>query len=224
MKSVTRPLKDEYRLFARIYDTLLNPVLRGIRRAGLRMFSPKPGMKVLDVGCGTGAHLETYRKNGCRLYGLDTSPSMLAVAGKRLGMEADLRIHNAALMPFERGTFDLVLCMFVLHEMNPSTRAATLLEMERVAAPEGRILLIDFNSRSPVTLRDWCARLLIMMAEIVAGRRHFRNYRRFISTKGLEGLLQSSSLVKERQKVAAGGALMMYLLQPAAYRTGSRKT
>ena len=170
-------------------------------------------MKVLDVGCGTGAHLEVYRKYGCLLYGLDTSPSMLAAAERRFGPSADLRIHNAAAMPFENDTFDMTICMFVLHEMNSSTRRATLLEIERVVAPGGRILLIDFNTLKPSTLKGRLAKLLIIIAEISAGRRHFRNYRRFMSANGLEGLLQSSSLLKNRRKIAAGGALALYLLQ-----------
>lgn len=213
MQDISNPPEDEYRVFSRIYDTVLGPMLRGIRRAGLRMFPPKPGMKVLDVGCGTGAHLAHYHKYGCLLYGLDTSPSMLAVAEKRLGGEVDLRIHSAAEMPFENDTFDIVVCMFVLHEMDPSTRAATLLEMERVAGPGGRILLIDFSVQRPATLKGWFAKLLIMMAETAAGRRHFRNFRRFMSTNGLEGLVQSSSLLKEREKRLAGGSLSLYLLR-----------
>ena len=31
----------------------------------------------LDVGCGTGAHLEMYQRYGGSLYGMDTSPTML---------------------------------------------------------------------------------------------------------------------------------------------------
>lgn len=215
MQDISYSSKDEYKLAARIYDTLLGPALRGVRRSGIRMFPPKPGMKVLDVGCGTGAHLEMYRQYGCRLYGLDTSPSMLAIAGKRPEMEADLRIHTAAGMPFENSTFDMVLCMFVLHEMNPSTREATLLEMKRVTRPGGRILLIDFNAERPGTLRGWFARLLIIIAETAAGRRHFRNYRQFMSSNGLEALVQSSSLLKERQNLAAGGSIVLYLLHPS---------
>lgn len=215
MKGTRVSSKDEYRLFARIYDIVLGPALLKFRYAGLRMFPPYPGMKVLDVGCGTGAHLEMYRNFGCRLYGLDTSRSMLAVAGKRLEGVADLRIHDAGTMPFESNKFDMVLCMFVLHEMSPQVRTAALREMKRVVRPGGRVLLIDFNARRPRTMRGRIAKLMIFMAEVAAGKRHFRNYREFMSTNGLESLVPFSSFFKERQKFAAGGALVLYLLRPA---------
>jgi 2-polyprenyl-3-methyl-5-hydroxy-6-metoxy-1,4-benzoquinol methylase len=52
---------------------------------GLKMFPPREGMQVLDVGCGTGLQLAGYRQAGCRVTGIDASPAMLQVAGRARG-------------------------------------------------------------------------------------------------------------------------------------------
>ena len=77
--------EDPYRRVANIYDRLFESLNSGLRLLGVRMFLPKKGMKVLDVGCGTGIQLDMYRRFNCKLYGIDTSPSMLDVASSRLG-------------------------------------------------------------------------------------------------------------------------------------------
>lgn len=64
---------------------------------------------LLDVGCGTGKHLEHFRK-WYRVEGLDVDPHMVAVARQRL---PDVRLHEADMQEFELGrTFDVVTCLF----------------------------------------------------------------------------------------------------------------
>jgi len=78
---------DPYRKAAGIYDRLLEPLNKGLRSLGVCMLPPEQGMKVLDVGCGTGIHLSLYQKTGCNLYGIDSSPAMLDIASQiRLGL------------------------------------------------------------------------------------------------------------------------------------------
>ena len=60
-------MKDAYRNIAWIYDRLFENLNRGLRLAGIRMFRPSKGMNVLDVGCGTGTHLELYQRYKCNL-------------------------------------------------------------------------------------------------------------------------------------------------------------
>ncbi|GAF88483.1 unnamed protein product, partial [marine sediment metagenome] len=76
---------DPYKKNAKLYDTFIGPLTSGLRALGMKMFPPREGMAVLDVGCGTGIHLELYQKAGCNVYGIDQSPSMLQVARNRLG-------------------------------------------------------------------------------------------------------------------------------------------
>lgn len=205
--------EDAYRSIARWYDTLFEPINGGLRLLGLRLFLPKEGMTVLDVGCGTGRQLELYRKYRCALYGIDPSPSMLAIAKKRLGDSAKLHFGDASEMPYAARAFDLVISMLTLHEMNQTTRASVIREMKRVLKHSGRILLIDFHPGPIRPFQGWFTKLIITLSEIAAGRDHFRNYRHFIGIKGLLTLIPEHDLLIEKQRVVSGGALAVFLLK-----------
>jgi ubiquinone/menaquinone biosynthesis C-methylase UbiE len=205
--------EDPYRGVAGIYDRLFEPLNRRLRLLGVRMFPPEKNMKVLDVGCGTGVHLDIYRGYGCELYGIDNSPSMLDVARTRLGVDAELRLADATKIPYESNTFDLIVCMLVLHEMDQRMRMSVIAEMKRVLKTEGHILLIDFHAGPARPLKGWLTKSIIFLSEMAAGRRHFRNYRHFISIHGLPSLIEESRLTEEQQKVVAGGTLALYVVR-----------
>jgi ubiquinone/menaquinone biosynthesis C-methylase UbiE len=205
--------QDPYRRTASMYDRLFEPMNRGLRLLSLRMFHPDQSMKVLDVGCGTGTHLEIYRRSGCELYGIDLSQSMLNIARNRLGEEVDLRLGDALKLPYKNGAFDLILCMLTLHEMDQDTRLSVIAEMKRVLKPDGHILLIDFHAGPARSLKSWLKKLIIFLSEVAAGRRHFRNYRHFISIGGLPTLIEESRLMINREKVVGGETMALYLLR-----------
>jgi ubiquinone/menaquinone biosynthesis C-methylase UbiE len=203
---------DPYRSVAQWYDKLFRPTKEELRAIGLSLFPPEKGMSVLDVGCGTGLQLETYRRYQCALHGIDASPSLLAIAGRRLGDAADLRLGDAARMPFEDGSFDLVTATMVLHEMAPETRGRVMGEMKRVLKRDGRILLIDFHPGPLRPVRGWTTKLVIILSEFAAGREHFRNYRQFMRSKSLPQLIADHGLAIEGRGVAGGGALAAFLI------------
>ncbi|WP_424074371.1 class I SAM-dependent methyltransferase, partial [Mycobacterium sp.] len=130
---------DAYRRMARWYDSIFGRLNAGLRGLGLKMLPPREGMDVLDVGCGTGIQLAAYQEAGCRVSGIDTSQAMLNVAHRRLRERADLRLGDAARMPYPDGAFDLVLAATVLHEMPPEVRGTVLDEMRRVLRPDERV-------------------------------------------------------------------------------------
>merc|ERR1712116_122819 len=76
----------------------------------------KPGMKVLDIGCGTGGSAFYMARNfGCEVLGLDLSDNMLAVAYEhKLSMEekvqnlVSFRFLDATLAEFPENYFDCV--------------------------------------------------------------------------------------------------------------------
>jgi ubiquinone/menaquinone biosynthesis C-methylase UbiE len=204
--------EDPYRRFAGLYDTIFEPMNRGLRLLGIRMFRPKKGMAVLDVGCGTGVHLELFQRFQCRLHGIDSSPSMLDIARNRLGEAADLRLGDASQMPFEDQSFDLITSMLVLHEMKHQTRIAVISEMKRVLKDSGHLLLIDFHPGPIRPLKGWVTKTIIVLSELAAGREHFKNYRHFMAIKGLPAIIDETSLGIEKEKVVGGGALALFFL------------
>ncbi len=209
------PEGDPYRRVAGLYDAIFERMNLGLRRIGVGMKRPQHGMQVLDIGCGTGAHLELYKKHGCDLYGIDTSPSMLDVARKKLGDGAVLKIADAGNIPFDDETFDLVLSMLTLHEMDPEIRSAATREAARVTKRDGRILFIDYRKGRLTFPSGWFAKSIIFVAELAAGKRHFRNYRQHLSTGGLTGQIDKKVFAIEQQKVVAGGAFSLVLLKKA---------
>ena len=106
---------------------------------------PKPGERVLDVGCGTGIvarEVASCLGASAAVFAVDLSPNMLAVAraaAAQEGLTIDWREGNAEHLPFHDGTFDLVLCQFAL--MFVADKAVALSEMRRVVTGSGRVLI-----------------------------------------------------------------------------------
>jgi SAM-dependent methyltransferase len=76
-------------------------------------FGNKPET-VLDMGCGTGRHMEQFVKKGLKCDGFDLSPEMLAQARQRLAGK-DVTLTEGNLITFENGKkYDLVIAMFAV--------------------------------------------------------------------------------------------------------------
>jgi len=204
---------DPYRKSAAHYDRFVGPVTHALRHTGMKMYPPKPGMKVLEVGCGTGLNLMLYRQAGCSVYGIDLSPSMLEVAYTKLGEDADLQLGDASNMRYQNNFFDLVIAMFLLHDMPSDIRPAVMREMIRVTKQEGRVLIIDFHPGPIRFPMGWIYKALILFIERVAGREHFSNYRDFLSRKGIPGLIEPQKLIVDRQRTVRAENIAFFLVR-----------
>lgn len=79
-----------------------------------RMVRPNFGDTLLDVGCGTGLRLLAFREMGLRVIGVDPSPSMLEVAERNVGRQAELHRAPAEDLPFDDNAFN---CACVIHTL-----------------------------------------------------------------------------------------------------------
>jgi ubiquinone/menaquinone biosynthesis C-methylase UbiE len=204
---------DPYKKVAKLYDRLFEPLNNGLRAIGMKMCPPREGMTVLDVGCGTGIHLERYQKAGCTVFGIDQSPSMLEVAENRLRENANLHMGDASEMPYSDNQFDLIIISTVLHEMPRAVRSAVINECKRTLKKEGRILIIDFHPGPIRPIKGWLYKSIISVAEMAAGRKHFNNYRDFMENKGLPGLISAHGLSMDKEKIVSGGNIALFLLR-----------
>ncbi|MBU0465693.1 MAG: class I SAM-dependent methyltransferase [Proteobacteria bacterium] len=202
--------KDPYKKLSKFYDTFIEPSVAVLRKIMFKMYIPKEGMRVLEVGCGTGTNLKLYQQAGCEVYGIDLSPSMVKVASKKLGEQADIKLGDASQMPYSDGYFDLVIAMLTLHEMPNSIRPPVMDEMARVMKQDGRLLLVDFHPGPIRFPKGWLSKINILFFERIAGREHFRNYRDFIAGKGLPPLIETNNLYVEKKKVVGGGNLALF--------------
>lgn len=104
----------------------------------------RPGERVLDVACGTGAvaRLAAARVGPTgAVVGLDVNPAMLAVARSSTASGASIEWCEASAetIPLPDDSFDAVLCQLGLQFV--PDKAAALREMRRVLLPGGRLLL-----------------------------------------------------------------------------------
>lgn len=203
---------DPYLKSAGIYDKYVEPFNVVVRQIALKMYLPQEGMRILDVGCGTGTNLDLYQKSKCDVFGIDLSPAMVSVARNKMGERADIRIGDAAEMPYPDGYFDLVTSMLTLHEMDDHIHPKVMSETARVLKRNGRILLIDFHPGPIRFPKGWLTKGIILFFEVSAGREHFKNYRNFLANGGLPGLISENWFVEEKKKVVSGGNLGLFLL------------
>ena len=204
--------KDPYRKFVPIYDLVIGRTNSIIKRIRLNLAPPIPGMKVLDVGCGTGADLKPYGEGGCEMYGIDLSPSMLGRARNKFGGSADLRLGDAAHMPFQDRFFDLVLSSYTLHEMPNNRRSSVINEMIRVVKNDGNLLLTDFHTGPIRFPAGRIVKAFITFLEILGGREHFLNGRDFLASGGLQGLIEPFQFNVAKKEIVGGGNIVVFLL------------
>jgi ubiquinone/menaquinone biosynthesis C-methylase UbiE len=159
-------LDERKRRVARIYN-LASP---GYDRASLRFFlacarrmvelaEVRPGEKVLDIGCGTGAAAlaaaEAVGAGGCAI-GVDLAEEMMARAREKARERglANVAFHpaDAEHLPFASGSFDAVVSaasMFFL-----SDPAEGLHEWRRVLRPGGRLAFYVFGEAAFQPMSD----------------------------------------------------------------------
>ncbi len=138
------------------------------RKALERNAEPRTGLRVLDVGCGTGFLSLLFAEMGCAVTGIDLAPDMLARARAKIdaaGLKADFREGDAENPPFDPGTFDRIVCRHVVWTL-PDPEAA-FRNWHRILAPGGRVVPVE-GSWTPRTrgdrLRAWIAGALERLA------------------------------------------------------------
>ncbi len=82
------------------------------------LLSPKPGERILDLGCGDGALTNKLLALGCTVVGVDSSPEMVSAA-RSLGLDA--RTIDGQSLAFVN-EFDAVFSNAALHWMKEPTR------------------------------------------------------------------------------------------------------
>ncbi len=111
----------------------------------------KPGEAVLDVGCGTGTQvLATKERVGeaGRVSGIEPSLEMVTYARRkaaRQGLLVDIQPGIIEQLNHPDRSFDVILCIIVMHHMPNESKLKGIKEMARVLKPGGRVLVVDSN-------------------------------------------------------------------------------
>lgn len=95
----------------------------------------RPGMRVLDVACGTGNLAIPAAKAGADVTGIDIAPNLIEQAQKRAaaeGLNAVFEVGDAEALPYADGSFDIVMTMFgAMFAPRPDVTAAELIRVCR---------------------------------------------------------------------------------------------
>ncbi|GAB7080276.1 methyltransferase domain-containing protein [Megalodesulfovibrio paquesii] len=208
-------MDDEYRLIAKIYAPLLEPLLAPVRAEVAALAAQEGWRLVLDVGGGTGGQCVALHHLGVRCLLLDRSPAMLRAAWReRMEGRALLVQGDAAAVPLADGAVDAALFSLCLHEMEPALRRAALAEAGRVARA---VVVADYaeyagdaRPRAGSRARELLARWVAHVPERLAGRRHYRMFRDYLTRGGAAGLLAEAGFrVRVRRNVLQGALAVM---------------
>jgi SAM-dependent methyltransferase len=168
--------------------------------AGLEL---RPGMRVLDAGCGTGealAWLLSEVEPHGTVVGVDLSAAHVAAA--RRGCSPTIRVLQADLleMPLAAGSFDAIWCVNVINHLRDP-----LLGVQRLTAllvPDGR-LAVGQSSFLPDMYFAWDSRLERLTNEAVRAYyrdRYCLDERDLAGTRSLVGLLTRAGLRRVRAR------------------------
>ncbi len=104
----------------------------------------KPGMQVLDVGCGRGEILRHVTKLGARAYGIDYAEVAVKLSREATQDEAaPIGVYrtDAKRLPYPDNTFDRALMFDVVEHLFPWELNASLSDIDRVLKPGGLIVV-----------------------------------------------------------------------------------
>lgn len=167
-------------------DLLTSPTLKHLRERWwnddfteflAETLRPRPGNRILDVGCGEGnaqVRLGRLHVSQLRLFGVDLMIERVMVARHEAGSH-NQRVGYAAAdachLPFRDGAFDSTFCVAVLQHIGDVESAVT--EFARVTAPTGRVLALEPDNDA----RYW-------FSSVPAGIRAFDVSMRFFGALG----------------------------------------
>ncbi len=102
------------------------------------------GAAVLDVGCGDGSLVRFMTRQGARTTGLEIDEGKLARArAAEPAADETYRVGRGEALPFEAGSFDLVVFFNSLHHVPAERHDAALSEAARVLPSGGRLYVLE---------------------------------------------------------------------------------
>ncbi|ANZ40169.1 ubiquinone biosynthesis methyltransferase UbiE [Lentzea guizhouensis] len=144
---------------ARGYDLLvgLNPGYHQALRRSAGALRLRPGMRVLDLGCGTGASTAALvtAAPGVEIVAVDASAGMLARAQEKRWPGTVRFVHSRA-EDVDEGTFDAVFAAYLVRNLpDPDS---TLRHIGKLLKPGGRLVLHEYSVRDSLVSRAvWTA-------------------------------------------------------------------
>jgi SAM-dependent methyltransferase len=111
-------------------------------------------VRILELGCGSGANLWMLAKERFDCYGIDSSAKAIALATAHLtqkwGVEAKLEVGSFAKLPYQSQFFDAVIDVVSLQHLDLAASTPALDEVARVLKPSGRFFSYRLSDHSTI--------------------------------------------------------------------------
>lgn len=134
--------QEGYDRWSEIYDEEDNALIALEEPRVDELLGDVKGVKVADIGCGTGRHALRLAEHGADVTGVDFSSGMLAKAqekAEKAGANVRFVPHDITQpLPFSDGTFDRTLCALVLDHIADPT--ALFRELKRITKSGGAVV------------------------------------------------------------------------------------
>ena len=220
-------VRDVFESVATRYDLMNDLMSWGVHRMWKRLFidwlRPRAGMRLLDVGGGTGDIAFGFlKRGGGEVTVCDINAEMLAV-GRRRAIDRGLlnglvwTCGNAERLPVADAGFDAYTTAFCLR--NVTDIPAALREARRAVRPGGRFMCLEFSEVVlPVLDRlydTYSFRVLPFLGERVAGNREAYQYlaesiRRFPSQDRFAQMIEEAGFSRVEYRNLSGGIAAMH--------------
>lgn len=106
-------------------------------------------LTALDIGCSSGRYTEALLEKDMDVVGLDTAIIPLTYAVRNVPKASFLRASVTAL-PFEKESFDIVICVELLHHFTDDILEKALEQITRLVKPGGIFIFDLKNKHNPV--------------------------------------------------------------------------
>jgi len=176
---------NSYRRYAGSYDRIFGPIFAQGRKQAVKKMNCLTNDRILEVGIGTGLAVNYYPAY-TKVFGIDISPHMLAVARRNIARECAgnvcLSLMDAQKLCFPDNFFNKVSAMYVATVVpNPNLMMD---EIKRVCEPDGDIFILNHFS-SPYFLPSLFESLLKPLEKFIGFRPRF-SMQRFIADNNLD--------------------------------------
>ncbi|WP_260295028.1 class I SAM-dependent methyltransferase [Sedimenticola hydrogenitrophicus] len=182
------------------YELYMGRWSRLVAKPFLDWLDPEPGLRWLDVGCGTGplSDIILNHYKPAELYAVDQSESFIKSAQLRLRQGIQLRVGEATALPVEDAAVDITVSGLLLNI--PPDPDRVLREMVRVTADSGSVAAYVWDYAGSMEMLNyfWDAAVeLNLMAEVMHEGKRFADcnkpaLRQLFSDAGLADITLTS--------------------------------
>lgn len=130
-------------------------------------------VKILELGCGSGANLWMLAREGFSTWGLDFAPTGLSYCQRVLelwGEEANLTLGDMTHLPYASESFDAIVDVVSMQHLDREQHERALAEVSRVLKPGGRFFSYHLGAGSSAFSAPSAKKLdEVTLADIPAG-------------------------------------------------------